>query len=84
MCLDYSHALTVLLLLLLQAAETEDLECTGTEISSRLLIANVFGKLPHKNPSVIQHEGKAILSLSDMGKPALLLMAVVKDKYGLF
>lgn len=72
--------LTILLLLLLQAAETEDLECTDAESSSSLIVANLFGKLAHKNPSVIQQKGQEAPSLLDMGEPALLLMPVVKDK----
>jgi len=72
--------LTVLLLLLLQAAETEDLECTNTQSSSRLITANLFGKLPHRNPSVIQQKGQETPSILDMGKPALLVMPMVKDK----
>lgn len=72
--------LTVLLLLLLQAAETEDLECADTQSSSRFIVANLFGKLPHKNPSVILQKGQEVPSLLDMGKTALLLMPMVKDK----
>lgn len=60
--------LAVLLLLLLKAAETENLECTDTKSSSKLIIANLFGKLLHKNLSVIQQKVQEIPSLVDMGK----------------
>lgn len=72
---------TVPLLLLLQAAETEHLECVDTQSSSRLTVDNLFGKLPHKNLSVIQQKRQGIASVLDKDKPALFLMPMVKGAH---
>lgn len=52
-CLDYRHASDHSA----AAIAPGSLECIDTQSSSRLIIASLFGKLPHKNPRVISAKG---------------------------